>query len=339
MRFLRTSAVLIMSCGAVAAFGQNTSATTTPSGTAAKAPVDLTGFKEHIEEKNKALNSQVSTTKAIVKKNTAILEDAKKIAADNQRLQAERKALDAQNAEFARESQAMQSEAGVSVSTPPPAAPVRVEPVAPAKVEPPPPARVDTAVVPQAPPARVATVSAPAPAPRVEQPQQQTRVETASAAIAPTRPAAPVAPPVAAPQVINEPEATVVRAPEPAVTIAANAPIARPAVTEVPAANIAVADAEPVRVSAGVSQGMLLAPIVPVYPSIAVTAHVQGEVVMEAIISKEGNIQSVRAVSGPAMLREAALDAVKVAHYRPYRVNGQLTEVAASIKVVFQLSR
>jgi protein TonB len=47
----------------------------------------------------------------------------------------------------------------------------------------------------------------------------------------------------------------------------------------------------------------------------------------------------VRAVSGPAMLRQSALDAVKVARYRPYSINGQLTEVAATIKVVFQLSR
>jgi periplasmic protein TonB len=341
MRFLRTSAVLIMSCGAVAAFGQNTPAATSPTpatATTSKAPVDLTGFKEHIEEKNKALSSQVNTTKAIVKKNTVILEDAKRISAENLRLQAERKALDAQNAEFARESQAMQSETtGVSVPTPPPAAPVRVEPVVPApRVEPPPPppARIDTAAVPRvAPiiPARVAPVSAPPPA----------RVETAES-IAPPARVAPVAPPpapVSAP--LPAADATV-RAADPDITIASrgNAPLARPAVSEAATPSVSTATvSEPVRVSAGVSQGMLLAPIVPVYPSIAISAHIQGEVVMEAIISKEGGISTVRAISGPAMLREAALDAVKVARYRPYSVNGQRTEVAATIKVVFQLSR
>ena len=338
MRFLRTSAILIMSCGAVAAFGQSTPATTaTPSATTSKAPVDLTGFKEHIEEKNKALSEQVNSTKAIVKKNTVILEDAKRIAEDNKRLEAERKALDAQNAEFARESQAMQSETtGVSVPTPPPAAPARVEPVVPApRVEPPPPppARIDTAEAPRVEPivpARVAPVNTPPPA----------RVETAES-IAPPARVAPQPAPVSAP--LPAADATTVRVADPDITIASrgNAPLARPAaVSEAATPSVSIATvSEPVRVSAGVSQGMLLAPIVPVYPSIAVTARVQGEVVMEAIISKQGGISSVRAVSGPPMLREAALDAVKVARYRPYSVNGQLTEVAATIKVVFQLSR
>jgi periplasmic protein TonB len=297
MRFLHTSAVLIMSCGAVAALGQSTPPASIPAATTnSKAPVDLTGFKEHIEAKNKALSDQVSTTKAIVKKNTAILEDAKRIDAENKRLMAERKALEAQNAEFARESQAIQAETtGVTVPAPPPAAPVRVEPVAPApRVDPPspPPARIDTASI-----------------PRVDQ--------------------------------ITDADATV-RAVDPGVAIATrgNAPLARPVMSEAPSPSVSVATvSEPLRVSSGVSQGMLLAPIVPVYPAIAVTAHVQGEVVMEAIISKEGGISSVRAISGPPMLREAALDAVKLARYRPYSVNGQLTEVAASIKVVFQLSR
>jgi protein TonB len=155
-----------------------------------------------------------------------------------------------------------------------------------------------------------------------------------------TVPAAPQAT-VALPQTTNSVDATTVWAADPTVTVAAapTAPIARP-VVEAPRPVVAVAaDSEPVRVSAGVSQGMLLAPIVPVYPPIAVSAHVEGAVVMEAVISKDGGIASVRAVSGPVMLREAALDAVRVARYRPYRVDGHPTEVAATIKVVFQLAR
>jgi protein TonB len=84
---------------------------------------------------------------------------------------------------------------------------------------------------------------------------------------------------------------------------------------------------------------MLLTPIQPVYPAIARQAGVQGAVVMEAIISKAGSIESLHAVSGPQMLRAAALSAVEAARYRPYRLNGEPTEVQTTITIVFQLSR
>ena len=94
-------------------------------------------------------------------------------------------------------------------------------------------------------------------------------------------------------------------------------------------------DTGPVHVSTGVVQGMLLNPIHPVYPVIAKAAGVQGTVVLEAVISKAGTIESLHAVSGPDMLRRAALDAVQVARYRPYLLNGEATEVQTTIKVVF----
>jgi len=354
MNFLRTSAVLFLSCAAVATFGQTTSPAAGPSSSAAgasKTPVDLSGFKEQIEERNKALTDQVTSVKAIVKKNTVILQDARKIDADNKRLEAERKLLEAQNAEFARESQAMQSETtGVTVP-PPPVAPVRVEPVvpvapatpaAPAPVEPPPPPRVETAAAPTVAPIAPPRVEPPPP-PRVE-----AVVAPAVARITPPRIAHAVAvsaPPAFAYVVVANAPAAVelesVVATQLIVPVRNLAPMTRPtAVKAPPAARVAVEAADgPIRVSSGVSQGLLLAPIVPVYPRIAVSAHVEGAVVMEAIISKDGSIASVHAVSGPAMLRDAALDAVRVAHYRPYRVDGQPIEVAATIKVIFQLAR
>jgi protein TonB len=78
----------------------------------------------------------------------------------------------------------------------------------------------------------------------------------------------------------------------------------------------------PLNVSRGVTEGMLLAPIQPVYPAIARAAGVQGAVVMEAVISKAGRIESLRALSGPEMLRGAALTAVQAARYRPYLLSG-----------------
>jgi protein TonB len=93
----------------------------------------------------------------------------------------------------------------------------------------------------------------------------------------------------------------------------------------------------PVRISSGVSSGMLIAPIRPIYPSIARVAQVEGTVVVEAVISRAGTIESLHVVSGPAMLRQAALDAIRVARYQPYRLNDSPTEVQTTITVNFRL--
>ncbi len=57
--------------------------------------------------------------------------------------------------------------------------------------------------------------------------------------------------------------------------------------------------AAPLQVSTGVLQGMLIAPIRPVYPAIAKATGVQGTVVVEAVISRKGTIESLHVVSGP----------------------------------------
>jgi periplasmic protein TonB len=90
-----------------------------------------------------------------------------------------------------------------------------------------------------------------------------------------------------------------------------------------------------VRISSGVSQGMLIAPIRPVYPMIAKAAGVQGAVVVEAVISRDGRIESLHVVSGPAMLQSAAMDAIREARYQPFRLNGEPTEVQTTITVNF----
>jgi periplasmic protein TonB len=92
-----------------------------------------------------------------------------------------------------------------------------------------------------------------------------------------------------------------------------------------------------VRISSGVSQGMLMAPIRPVYPMIAKAAHVEGAVVVEAVISREGRIESLRVVSGPPMLQSAAMDAIREARYQPFRLNGEPTEVQTTITVNFRM--
>jgi len=82
---------------------------------------------------------------------------------------------------------------------------------------------------------------------------------------------------------------------------------------------------------------MLLAPIRPVYPAIARAAGIQGTVVVEAVISQAGAIESLRVVSGPEMLRGAAVEAIRAARYRPYRLNGSPTAVETTITVNFTM--
>ena len=104
-----------------------------------------------------------------------------------------------------------------------------------------------------------------------------------------------------------------------------------------PAVAIRPRDTRPTRVSTGVLNGMLLSPIVPVYPAIARAAHVEGSIVIEAVISKTGRIESLNVASGPEMLRTAALDAVRQARYAPYKLNGDPVDVQTVITVVFRL--
>ncbi|HEY1994241.1 MAG TPA: energy transducer TonB [Edaphobacter sp.] len=106
-----------------------------------------------------------------------------------------------------------------------------------------------------------------------------------------------------------------------------------------PVVSVAPAKAPVTRlaVSTGVLQGMLIAPIRPVYPVIAKAAHVEGTVVVEAVISRIGTVESLRVVSGPEMLQNAALDAIREARYRPFRLNGEPTEAQTTITVNFRL--
>jgi len=86
-----------------------------------------------------------------------------------------------------------------------------------------------------------------------------------------------------------------------------------------------------------VADGLLITPIRPVYPSIAKAARVQGTVVVAAIISRMGTIDNMRVISGPVMLQQAALDAIRAARYQPFQLNGSPTEVQTTISVNFRL--
>jgi protein TonB len=95
----------------------------------------------------------------------------------------------------------------------------------------------------------------------------------------------------------------------------------------------------PMRVSSSVVAGLLILKTLPHYPPIGVAAHVEGTVQLAATISKTGTIENLRALNGPVMLRQAALDAVAGWRYRPYMLNGEPVEVETTVDVFFKLAR
>jgi protein TonB len=98
-----------------------------------------------------------------------------------------------------------------------------------------------------------------------------------------------------------------------------------------------VSGPKPIMVSAGVASGMLIRKTQPVYPSIARSARVQGTVTLTATITSTGKVANIRVVSGPPMLRQSAIDAVKTWVYKPYALNGYPTDVETTVNLVFSL--
>jgi protein TonB len=95
--------------------------------------------------------------------------------------------------------------------------------------------------------------------------------------------------------------------------------------------------AEPIRQGGIVQAANLIHQINPEYPTLARKTRVQGVVVMEAAISKDGSVESLRIVSGHPLLSQAALDAVRQWRYRPTMLNGEPVEVIHTITVTFTL--
>src|SRR5271155_1791323 len=109
-------------------------------------------------------------------------------------------------------------------------------------------------------------------------------------------------------------------------------------ISSTPVAVPKVATPQRVRVSQGVSAGLLVRRVNPNYPPLARQARIQGQVVLRAVISKDGSIENLTLVSGHPMLAPAAIDAVKQWKYKPYLLNGEPVEVDTEVLVNFTLS-
>jgi len=95
---------------------------------------------------------------------------------------------------------------------------------------------------------------------------------------------------------------------------------------------------QPVRVSSGVQQANLIYAPKPFYPQLAKTARVQGTIKLQAIIAVDGSIKNLRVLSGPPLLVNAAIDAVRRWQYKPTMLNGSPVEVITEIEVNFTLN-
>jgi protein TonB len=109
-------------------------------------------------------------------------------------------------------------------------------------------------------------------------------------------------------------------------------------ISSTPVAVPKVATPQRVRVSQGVTQGLLIKKVQPNYPPLARQARIQGSVLLQAEISKDGTIENLHLISGHPMLAPAAIEAVKQWRYKPYILNGEPVEVETQITVNFTLA-
>jgi len=93
-----------------------------------------------------------------------------------------------------------------------------------------------------------------------------------------------------------------------------------------------------IKIGGNVAQANLLSQAKPVYPAQAKAARVQGIVTFTATIGKDGHIENLELVSGPPLLVQAAMEAVRQWVYKPTLLNGQPVTVVTTIDVNFTLS-
>jgi protein TonB len=83
----------------------------------------------------------------------------------------------------------------------------------------------------------------------------------------------------------------------------------------------------------------ILSRVIPLYPSLAKQARIQGTVSLLGVIASDGTVRQLRVLSGHPLLVQAALDAVRQWVYRPTLLNGEPVEVQAPIEVHFTLAQ
>jgi periplasmic protein TonB len=86
-----------------------------------------------------------------------------------------------------------------------------------------------------------------------------------------------------------------------------------------------------------VEEAKLIHRVEPVYPKIAVAAHVSETVILDLVIDEEGNVASVTVLRGHPLLNDAAVQAVKQWKYRPTIQNGEPVQITGTVTIFFRI--
>ena len=105
------------------------------------------------------------------------------------------------------------------------------------------------------------------------------------------------------------------------------------------AASAPAVGGDPVRLGSGIKEPILIRKVPPVYPQIALTAKVQGVVVIEVVVDVDGNVRNAHVIRSQPLLDQAALAAVRQWRFTPTLLNGVPVEVIMSVTVPFTLPR
>ena len=92
-----------------------------------------------------------------------------------------------------------------------------------------------------------------------------------------------------------------------------------------------------VRISSGVAEGLIRHKVDPVYPQKARENHITGDVLLKAVIDRQGDITNIELVRGDPILAESAIKAVKQWKYRPYILNGEAIEAETTVKIQYYM--
>jgi len=113
--------------------------------------------------------------------------------------------------------------------------------------------------------------------------------------------------------------------------------VSDPVAADPNAANMTMNAAENLRISAEASQ-VVSQPVRPGYPVLARQMKVQGSVILQALIGRDGMIQDLHVLTGPPILADAAEQAVRQWRFKPHYLNNQPVETQTSITVNFTIS-
>ena len=95
----------------------------------------------------------------------------------------------------------------------------------------------------------------------------------------------------------------------------------------------------PGKVNPEVMEKQIVHKVPPVYPEDAKRARIQGKVLLDAVIGKDGEVEQLKVISGPAPLQQSSLDAVRQWTYKPFLLNGEPVEVKTTITVNYTLKK